>query len=188
MAINVDKIAKGEAIQKLIDLLAQVKKESDLQDDEIRALFASDEMTELTENELLSLADANKLEPGHKYKVDDTIYTAASANTLEPLVVGPDKVYYYSDVLGALQTPDSTSPALEISSNEQYVFLSIYGLTTGMYVAFDKVTNKAGIYEVKRQGGTYITTFTPFDEFSTGGGSTDMTEITAADVEAMFNA
>ncbi len=73
MSANLDKapFVKGEALQKLIEIIAGVKKGSDLRDDEIIKLFETDEFTLVTYTELKSLIADSKLEPGHKYAITD---------------------------------------------------------------------------------------------------------------------
>lgn len=77
MAIQNTSFAKGEAVQKLIEVIARVNNKSVADDaalqvtiNEVREMFKTDEMTEDTFENIIALRNANGLEPGHMYKTE----------------------------------------------------------------------------------------------------------------------
>lgn len=112
MAIQNTSFAKGEAVQKLIEVIARVNNKSVADDtalqvaiNEVREMFKTDEMTECTMAELNEMVSGSQLEPGHKYKItdnDNIIVSAKSASALEGYAVGDSGIYkvIYEDPAG----------------------------------------------------------------------------------------
>lgn len=104
MAIQNTSFAKGEAVQKLIEVIARVNNKSVADDaalqvaiNEVREMFKTDEMTECTMAELNEMVSGSQLEPGHKYKItdnDNIIVSAKSASALECYAIGDMGAYY----------------------------------------------------------------------------------------------
>lgn len=108
MAIKNTSFAKGDAVQKLIEVIARVNNKSVADDaalqsaiDEVREMFKTDELTECTTAELNALISGSQLEPGHKYKItdnDNIIVSAKSTSELESYAIGDAGIYVYSDL------------------------------------------------------------------------------------------
>lgn len=81
MAIKNTSFAKGEAVQKLIEVIARVNNKSVTDDaalqsaiDEVREMFKTDELTECTWSEFNAMRMSDEgIEPGHLYKVSNVI-------------------------------------------------------------------------------------------------------------------
>lgn len=113
--MNKNAFAKGEALQRLIELIGADKKALVNRDaeltaliEEVREMFKSDELTECTWDELVGFATAGELEPGHAYKINHTvtvgdkeltalIVTAKSESTLETIAIADDHLVHISD-------------------------------------------------------------------------------------------
>lgn len=116
MAIKNTSFAKGEAVQKLIEVIARVNNKSVTDDaalqsaiDEVREMFKTDELTECTTAELNTFISGSQLEPGHKYKItdnDNIIVSAKSTSELESYAIGDAGIYEYSTVSGFSLIPE----------------------------------------------------------------------------------
>lgn len=83
MAIKPNALAKGDSVIKLIELITGVNTKRTEGDtalqaaiNEVREMFKTDELTEVTSAELADLVANAGLEPGHKYKVNDLNYNS----------------------------------------------------------------------------------------------------------------
>lgn len=79
--MNTNAFAKGDALAKLIELIGADNKAFKAQDaellsaiNEVREMFNSDELTVCSWDELVGLASAGQLEPGHAYKINHIVY------------------------------------------------------------------------------------------------------------------
>lgn len=182
MAITSDQIAKGDAIQKLIDLLAQVKKDSDLKDEEIIALFQTDELTDLQAGAYLDMLASGKpdlFEPGHKYRIikDGTpqyIVTATSTAELSPVF----------EIIGE---PGNRGIFISIPQNSPKDSLEEL-LKTGLGHGYRIIANDTHPQLYMTMGASPESTeqIATLRDINTAVGN--ITEITAAEVQAMFTA
>lgn len=181
MAITSDQIAKGDAIQKLIDLLAQVKKDSDLKDEEIIALFQTDELTDLQAGAYLDMLASGKpdlFEPGHKYRIikDGTpqyIVTATSTTELSPVF----EIIGEPDSRGILITCHESSPKSVLEE------LIKGGYGHGYKIVMNRSNELCRTINISPESTEQIATI---GDINTAMGN--ITEITAAEVQAMFTA
>ena len=112
--MNSNAFAKGDALARLIELIGADNKAFKAQDaellaaiNEVRDMFNTDELTVCSWDELMELASAGKLEPGHKYKINhvvnvdnkelvDLTISAKSESTVESIAVADDYLVHIS--------------------------------------------------------------------------------------------
>lgn len=113
--MNSNAFTKGDALARLIELIGADNKAFKAQDaellaaiNEVRDMFNTDELTVCSWDELMELASAGKLEPGHKYKINhavevdgknliDLTISAKSESTVESIAVADDYLVHIKD-------------------------------------------------------------------------------------------
>ena len=126
MAIKNTSFAKGEAVQKLIEVIARVNNKSVAGDtalqtaiDEVREMFKSDEMTVDTYENIMALAAQGGLEPGHMYTatIEGTKASgiAKDGSSFYRLVFANDVPGYCSDFENMVFTPFVTDVITDVA-------------------------------------------------------------------------
>lgn len=116
MAIKNTSFAKGEAVQKLIEVIARVNNKSVAGDtalqtaiDEVREMFKSDEMTVDSYENIMALAAQGGLEPGHMYSATieghNVSCIAKDASSFFSLIMVDDIPCYCDDFESLSATP-----------------------------------------------------------------------------------